>query len=621
MKKKIFSVFLIIFTGLLFAQKAITIESALDLAVTEIKKSVPTGVEIAVSRFSSDSKEMSEWLVQEVETRLIRAGKFTLLERNAKNLQIIDSEIDYQYSGDVDDSSMVELGYRLGAKYLVYGSFEQFGGLMQFTLKTTNVETAEIPIIASYSIANSSRITDLLGDEKLLNSAEDYLNMIARCQRKLTSIESDKNKEIQNVTSNIFTKYQEEINQAKAVPKEPWQSQADYSKKIDEVVSEIETRRDTELSGVETKANIKYDNQYKMVEIQMNKLIENIQNTSFVIRGESVQILLGEFNPEATPKYWPISIKSLDKLVNYTFNGKKTTSVADVKTEYLTMESARKNNTLEGEIVYKLIKGNSSFDYEVKVISVRVNNTENGTTVINENINQIVGSANATEKVSGKTTYEKPVKNQSTQIENKTTSKKDSPKVVNNVNVNVTNTVNKTTTNVSKTSTTSTMPTKNNPFEIKEDWIYKTDRTDGYCKSTSGKTLYEGKSFDILTFSGRTGIGGNYEEMVNSNKTIINNFIKKGKNLKFNVKGDGNTYKIRLRMNLGGNNYSDYGYTFKTKIGEVVEVKIPYTSLKHEQWSAYHKFDITKVNEMVINIEYATGKKDYFIQIFDAKVF
>ncbi len=621
MKKKLLSVFLIIFTGLLFAQKAITIESALDSAVAEIKKSVPTGVEIAVSRFSSDSKEMSEWLVQEVETRLIRAGKFTLLERNAKNLQIIDSEIDYQYSGDVDDSSMVELGYRLGAKYLVYGSFEQFGGLMQFTLKTTNVETAEIPVIASYSISNSSKITDLLGDEKTMNSAEDFLDMIARCQKKLTTLKSDKNKEIQNISSNIFAKYQEEINQAKSVEKEPYESTIDYENKIQKNVLAIEGKRDTELSGVESKVNIKYDNQYKMVEIQMNKLIENLENTTFAIKGDSVQILLGEFNPEATPKYWPISIKSLDKLVNYTFNGKRTTSNADVKTEYMEIESARKNNALEGEIVYKLIKGNSSFDYEVKVISVRVNNTENGTTVINENINEIVGSVNASAELSGKTNYEKPVKKQSAQTENKTTSKKDSPKVVNNVNVNVTNTVNKTTTTVSKTNTASTMPTKNNPFEIKEDWIYKTDRTDGYCKSTSGKNLYEGKSFDILTFSGRTGIGGTYEEMVNSNKTIINNFIKKGKNLKFNVKGDGNTYKIRLRMNLGGNNYSDYGYTFKTKKGEVVEVKIPYTSLKHEQWSVYHKFDSTKVNEMVINIEYATGKKDYFIQIFDAKVF
>ena len=625
MKKKLLSVFLIIFTGLLFAQKAITIESALDSAVAEIKKSVPTGVEIAVSRFSSDSKEMSEWLVQEVETRLIRAGKFTLLERNAKNLQIIDSEIDYQYSGDVDDSSMVELGYRLGAKYLVYGSFEQFGGLMQFTLKTTNVESGEIPVIASYSISNSSKITDLLGDEKTMNSAEDFLDMIARCQKKLTTLKSDKNKEIQNISSNIFAKYQEEINQAKSVEKEPYESTIDYENKIQKNVLAIEGKRDTELSGVESKVNIKYDNHYKMVEIQMNKLIENLENTTFTIKGDSVQILLGEFNPEATPKYWPISIKSLDKLVNYTFNGKRTTSNADVKTEYMEIESARKNNALEGEIVYKLIKGNSSFDYEVKVISVRVNNTENGTTVINENINEIVGSVNASAKLSGKTNYEKPVKKQSAQTENKTTPKKTTtktePKVVNNVNVNVTNTVNKTTTNVSKTSTTASISTQKNPFESKEDWSYLADRTGGYCKSTIGKTSFEGETFDILSLSGKTGNGGTYEEMANYNEQTIKNFIKKGKTLKFYVKGDGNTYKIRFRMTLPEKKYSDYGYTFKTKKGEVVEVKIPYTELKHEQWSDYHKFDSTLVNGILLNVENISAKKDYFIQIFDAKVF
>ena len=89
MKKKLIVMLLATFTGFLFAQKAITIESALDSAVTEIKKSVPTGVEIAVSRFSSDSKEMSEWLVQEVESRLVKTSKYTLLERSAKNLKII----------------------------------------------------------------------------------------------------------------------------------------------------------------------------------------------------------------------------------------------------------------------------------------------------------------------------------------------------------------------------------------------------------------------------------------------------------------------------------------------------------------------------------------------------
>ena len=623
MKKKILSVFLIIFTGLLFAQKAITIESALDLAVAEIKKSIPTGVEIAVSRFSSDSKEMSEWLVQEVENRLIRAGKFTLLERNAKNLQIIDSEIDYQYSGDVDDSSMVELGYRLGAKYLVYGSFEQFGGLMQFTLKTTNVESGEIPVIASYSISNSSKITDLLGDEKTMNSAEDFLDMIARCQKKLTTLKSDKNKEIQNISSNILAKYQEEINQAKSVEKEPYESTIDYENKIQKNVLAIEGKRDTELSGVESKVNIKYDNQYKMVEIQMNKLIENLENTTFAIKGDSVQILLGEFNPEATPKYWPISIKSLDKLVNYTFNGKRTTSNADVKTEYMEIESARKNNALEGEIVYKLIKGNSSFDYEVKVISVRVNNTENGTTVINENINEIVGSVNANAELSGKTNYEKPTKsenNKALQSSVKKETPKAQTKVVNNVNVNVTNTVTKSTTKTEGNPVVKKESQKN-PFFMKEDWVYQSDRNGGYCKASVGKTSYEGETFDVLSLSGKTGYGGTYEEMANFNDFEVNEFIKKGKNLKFNVKGDGNTYKIRLRMKASANKYTDYGYTFKTKKGEVVEVKIPFTKLQHESWSAHQDFDNKKVIAIIVDIVTPSEKKEYFIQIFGAKVF
>ena len=403
MKKKILIGILISLTSVMFAQKAVSIESALDSAVSEIKMTVPSGTEIAVSRFSSDSQELSEWLAKETEARLIRTGKFKLLERNAKNLKIIDSELDYQYSGNVDDSSMVELGYRLGAKYLVYGSFEQFGGLMQFTLKTTNVESGEIPVIASYSISSSTKLTDLLGDERELNTAEDYLDMIARCQRKLTSIESDKNKEIQNITSNIFTKYQEEINKVKSVEKEPWESQSEYDSKISKAVIEVEGKRDTELNGVESKVNIKYDNQYKMVELQMNKLVENLQNTSFVIKGDSVQVLLGTFNAEAKPKNWPVSIKSLDKLVNYTYNGKRTVSDADVKTEYKAMESARASNSLEGEIIYKILKGSSNFDYEIKVVSVRVYNTENGTTVVNETVNQMVGSVGANARLSSQT--------------------------------------------------------------------------------------------------------------------------------------------------------------------------------------------------------------------------
>ena len=612
MKKKILIGILISLTSVMFAQKTVSIESALDSAVSEIKMTVPSGVEIAVSRFSSDSQELSEWLAKETEARLIRTGKFKLLERNAKNLKIIDSELDYQYSGNVDDSSMVELGYRLGAKYLVYGSFEQFGGLMQFTLKTTNVESGEIPVIASYSISSSTKLTDLLGDERELNTAEDYLDMIARCQRKLTSIESEKNKEIQNITTNIFSKYQEEINKVKSVEKEPWESQFEYDNKISSEVANVEGKRDTELNGVESKVNIKYDNQYKMVELQMNKLVENLQNTSFVIKGDSIQVLLGTFNAEAKPKNWPVSIKSLDKLVNYTYNGKRTVSDADVKTEYKTMESARASNSLEGEIIYKILKGSSNFDYEIKVVSVRVYNSENGTTVVNETVNQMVGSVGANAQLSGESRYEKSAKKEKrTPAVSDYVAREDTE--INNVSINVTN-------EIVKSSRTATIE---NPFLNADDWNYNSDRTSGYINAEMESISFEGEEFDAIAFYGNTGSGGpeySYQEIRCFDESV-NSFIRKGDVISFKVLGDGKRYNIRLRMSMREGEYTDYSYLFSTKKNKVVEVKIPYTKFRHVSYTDYKKFDKAYVIEILLNVEDAGRNKDYSFKIFDAKVY
>ena len=613
MKRKVLIGILISFASIMFAQKTVSIESALDSSVADIKMAVPSGVEIAVSRFSSDSQELSDWLAKETESRLIKTGKYKLLERNAKNLKIIDSELDYQYSGNVDDSSMVELGYRLGAKYLVYGSFEQFGGLMQFTLKATSVETGEIPVISSYSISTSTKLSDLLGDEKALNTAEDYLDMIARCQRKLTSIESDKNKEIQNITTNIFAKYQEEINKVKSAEKEPWESQSEYDMKISKAVIEVEGKRDTELNGVESKVNIKYDNQYKMVELQMNKLVENLQNTSFVIKGDSVQVLLGTFNAEAKPKNWPVSIKSLDKLVNYTYNGKRTVSDADVKTEYMSMESARKNNSLEGEISYKVIKGSSNFDYEIKVISVRVYNSENGTTVVNETVNQMVGSVGASSKLSGESKYEKSAKKEnSSPVVNEYTPEETTE--INYVSINVSNEV------VKSSRATSIV----NPFLDADAWEFQSDRTSGYINAEMESISFEGEEFDAIAFYGNTGSGGpeySYQEIRNFFDESVNSFIRKGDVISFNVLGDGKKYNIRLRMSMRDGEYTDYSYKFSTKKNKVVEVKIPYTKFRHVPYTDYKKFDKAYVIEILLSVEDSEKNKDFSFKIFDAKVY
>ena len=240
--KKIISLALVLFLGLesaIFAQSTVAISQAIDSSSKEIASVLPARSKVAVATFFSDSKALSNYLSQEVVKKLMARGSLSMIERNEKNMSLVNAETEYQYSGSVSDDSMVEFGNRMGAQYLVYGAFDQLGGMLQFTIQVTNVETAEIPYIKSYSITKNAQLTELYGDSLEMNSAEDYLNAIARCQRKLSSIQKDKNKAIQNQSSRISSTYQEQINSITSEEKNPWESKDEYDSRIKEAVNTI----------------------------------------------------------------------------------------------------------------------------------------------------------------------------------------------------------------------------------------------------------------------------------------------------------------------------------------------------------------------------------------------
>lgn len=418
--RKIVFCLLLLFTSFCFAQKTVDLDSALSTVATEIATSLPSKSTFSVGKFFSDSKEISEFLANELTRKVALNGTLTLVERNT---QQIDSELDYQYSGFVSNESMVELGYRLGVRYLAYGSFEQFGSMLQLNVQVTDVESGVVQILSSYSILPSAKITELLGDQKKLNSAEDYLNMIARCQKKLTDIQQEKLKEISKVSSSISAKYQEKINASKNKEKMPWESESEYQNSINAEVDKFINQRETELSGIEKSVGIKYDNQYKMIEIQMDKLTEDLQNSTFTINNDSVEIQVGAFNAETTPKYWPISIKSLSSFLNYTYSGKYTVNDVDVKSEYLAVEKAKADKSFVGEITYKLTKGSSKNQFNIFVLNVKIKEKNTGKTILNTQVNSEQGSIYATtENVSSS------VQKNFNQFENSSVSKQPVPK-------------------------------------------------------------------------------------------------------------------------------------------------------------------------------------------------
>jgi len=592
------------------AQNSVDISQAIDTSSKEIAGVLPAKAKVAVATFFSDSKELSSYLSQEVVKKLMARGSLTLIERNEKNMSLVNAETEYQYSGSVSDDSMVEFGNRLGAQYLVYGAFDQLGGMLQFTIQVTNVETTEIPYMKSYSVAKNSKLTELFGDSMEMNTAEDYLGAIARCQRKLSAIEKDKSRAVQNQSARISAVYQEQINSIASEEKNPWESKAEYDSRIKEAVDAVVKKRDTELAGVEKSVNIKYDNQLKQVEIQKDKVIKDLQNTSFSLTGNSVQVMLGAFDAEAKPKNWPVSIKSLDKSVSYIYSGKYLVNDADVKSEYQAVEQARKNSDFEGEITYRIIEGKTKSTFEVFIVSVRVLIKSSGSAIVNENINKAVGTLNASKNIA----VAMPVPSAANEKKSGTASQK--AKVV------------------ATRQKTSSFTNGGNPFEDAANFVFS--GSDGGSMTIENEEVnYEGRVFNALYISGKTGLQLNYHLWVGtskhkrkadggedynicflscSNTSEIQQFLGQGNTFKFKCIGDGKQWSIEF-FSEG----SCFYFAFSPKKGKVSEYEFEFSKLGN--WNKKENFSAEKIKGISFTPHNEGSNATRSIKIFDVRVF
>lgn len=177
-----------------------------------------------------------------------------------------------------------------------------------------------------------------------------------------------------------------------------------------------------------------------------------------------------------------------------------------------------------------------------------------------------------------------------------------------------------------------------NPFVYADNFATNKNGNDDcslYLLDT--KYTFEGKEYKAINFVGNTGSADKNMDhwygitFAKWNRQVtdemINNFLRKGKTLKFKVLGDGNTYKISFGYYIN-NEYTPFSYQFTTKKGKVTEVKIPVKNFKH--WTNI-KFDQSKVDEL--HIEYEWNKPgvewkrapktntNFNITIFDFSIF
>jgi TolB-like protein len=141
---------------------------ALDSSVPYLISRIPAGAKVLVLNFTTETPALSNYLVDEITTRLVNDSDFTVVDR--RDLDIIRQEMNFQTSGEVSNETAVRIGKITGVQSIIFGSIERTGSLYRLHIRTIEVETARIQATPNNLIEQDALLAVLTGRGKRTNS-------------------------------------------------------------------------------------------------------------------------------------------------------------------------------------------------------------------------------------------------------------------------------------------------------------------------------------------------------------------------------------------------------------------------------------------------------------------
>jgi hypothetical protein len=165
---------LLIFAALLFALLAACIGSPssqpassqddLDAAIREtsnyLNGQLARGNKLIILNFQSDYPALSEYIIDELIANTVNDRVFSVVDR--QQLDTIRAELNFQMSGEVDDSTAQSLGRMAGAQVIISGAVSRIGDLYRLRVRALSVQSAQIEGQFNRNVQNSQTLAALL---------------------------------------------------------------------------------------------------------------------------------------------------------------------------------------------------------------------------------------------------------------------------------------------------------------------------------------------------------------------------------------------------------------------------------------------------------------------------
>ena len=160
MIKKIF--FIIFFLSFYFLP--VLAKENLDMTLQKVADDVSVRVSdktiVCVLDFDSKSKNMGEYIRDSLISVFSENPNIRIVTR--QNMDKVEKELDYQYSGYVSDETALSLCQRLGAQEIVFGQIDELNNVYILQVKMLNVETGAYSLFKKYEVSHSAKTEQLM---------------------------------------------------------------------------------------------------------------------------------------------------------------------------------------------------------------------------------------------------------------------------------------------------------------------------------------------------------------------------------------------------------------------------------------------------------------------------
>jgi hypothetical protein len=143
-------------------QESLSLDRAITVSLQNLISQIHLDPDstVVVLGFTAPTQELSDYLIDESTLRIVNSGAIKIADR--RNLALLQQELNFQLSGEVDDETIQDIGKKLGAQSIISGSFVPLGTVYRLRVQAIQVETARIQGAQTATVQMDSTLAALL---------------------------------------------------------------------------------------------------------------------------------------------------------------------------------------------------------------------------------------------------------------------------------------------------------------------------------------------------------------------------------------------------------------------------------------------------------------------------